>query len=96
MSLLAIGLLLFALVLIGIPIAIALGLVAVVAMLSGPDGPPSMINSTLTAELHADIPEIDQTVTAVLRMRCITVVNRDCGRLLWGIFEGQRFDQVRE
>jgi tripartite ATP-independent transporter DctM subunit len=47
MSLLGIGLLLFALVLIGVPIAIALGLVAVVAMLTGPDGAASLPNAAL-------------------------------------------------
>jgi tripartite ATP-independent transporter DctM subunit len=47
MSLLGIGLLLFALVLIGVPIAIALGLVAVVAMLTGPEGVGSLPNAAL-------------------------------------------------
>ncbi len=47
MSLLAIGLLLLALVVIGIPIAVALGLVAVVAMISGPDGVGSLPNVAL-------------------------------------------------
>lgn len=47
MSLLGIGLLLFALVLLGIPIAIALGLVAVTAMLTGPDGTASLPNAAL-------------------------------------------------
>ncbi|KPJ80687.1 MAG: C4-dicarboxylate ABC transporter permease [Gemmatimonas sp. SG8_23] len=47
MSLLGIGLLLFGLVLIGVPIAISLGLVAVVAMLSGPEGAGSLPNAAL-------------------------------------------------
>jgi tripartite ATP-independent transporter DctM subunit len=47
MSLLGIGLLLFALVVIGVPIAIALGLVAVVAMLTGPEGVGSLPNAAL-------------------------------------------------
>ncbi len=47
MSLLGIALLLFALVIIGVPIAIALGLVAVVAMLAGPDGVGSLPNTAL-------------------------------------------------
>jgi tripartite ATP-independent transporter DctM subunit len=46
-SLLGIALLLFALVIIGVPIAIALGLVAVVAMLAGPDGVGSLPNTAL-------------------------------------------------
>jgi C4-dicarboxylate transporter DctM subunit len=46
-SLLGIGLLLFGLVLIGVPIAISLGLVAVVAMLSGPEGAGSLPNAAL-------------------------------------------------
>jgi TRAP-type uncharacterized transport system fused permease subunit len=44
MSLLAIGLVLLALVLINVPIAIALGLVSVIAMLSGPAGVASLPN----------------------------------------------------
>lgn len=47
MSLLGIGLLLFALVLIGVPIAVALGCVAVIAMVTGPDGAGSLPNSAL-------------------------------------------------
>ncbi len=47
MSLLAIALLLFALVLLGIPIAVSLGCVAVVAMLSGPEGTGSLPNAAL-------------------------------------------------
>ena len=47
MSLLAIGVLLLALVVIGIPIAIALGIVAVVAMLTGPDGVGALPNAAL-------------------------------------------------
>ena len=47
MSLLAIGLLLLALVVLGIPIAVALGIVAVVAMLTGPDGVGSLPNTAL-------------------------------------------------
>ncbi len=47
MSLLAIGLLLLALVVVGIPIAIALGIAAVVAMLTGPDGSGSLPNTAL-------------------------------------------------
>ena len=47
MSLLAIGLLLLALVVAGIPIAIALGIAAVVAMLTGPDGSGSLPNTAL-------------------------------------------------
>lgn len=47
MSLLGIGLLLFALVLIGVPIAVALGGVAVVAMLTGPDSSGSLPNAAL-------------------------------------------------
>jgi tripartite ATP-independent transporter DctM subunit len=46
-SLLAIGLLLLALVVIGIPIAIALGITAVVAMLTGPDGAGALPNTAL-------------------------------------------------
>tara|TARA_Y100000996_G_scaffold72246_2_gene48641 strand:+ start:3222 stop:4508 length:1287 start_codon:yes stop_codon:yes gene_type:complete len=46
-SLLAIGLLLLALVVAGIPIAIALGIAAVVAMLTGPDGSGSLPNTAL-------------------------------------------------
>ncbi len=44
MSLLAIGIVLLALVLIGVPIAISLGLVAVVAMVTGPAGTGSLPN----------------------------------------------------
>lgn len=47
MSLLGIALLLFALVIIGVPIAISLGLVAVVAMLVGPGGAGSLPNTAL-------------------------------------------------
>jgi len=47
MSLAAIGLLLLALVVIGVPIAIALGVVAVVAMLTGPGGVGSLPNAAL-------------------------------------------------
>ena len=47
MSLLGIALLLFALVIIGVPIAISLGLVAVVAMLAGPGGAGSLPNTAL-------------------------------------------------
>ena len=47
MSLLAIGLLLLAHVVIGIPIAIALGITAVVAMLTGPDGAGALPNTAL-------------------------------------------------
>ncbi|MEM7413874.1 MAG: TRAP transporter large permease [Gemmatimonadota bacterium] len=47
MSLLGIALLLFALVLIGVPIAVALGCVAVIAMVTGPDGAGSLPNSAL-------------------------------------------------
>ncbi|MDH3270799.1 MAG: TRAP transporter large permease [Gemmatimonadota bacterium] len=47
MSLLTIGMLLLALVLIGIPIAIALGIVATVAMLTGPGGVGSLPNTAL-------------------------------------------------
>jgi C4-dicarboxylate transporter DctM subunit len=46
-SLLGIGLLLLALVLIGVPIAVALGMVAVVAMLTGPEGVGSLPNAAL-------------------------------------------------
>jgi len=46
-SLLGIALLLFALVIIGVPIAISLGLVAVVAMLAGPGGAGSLPNTAL-------------------------------------------------
>jgi|TARA_Y100001970_G_scaffold85267_1_gene107560 C4-dicarboxylate transporter DctM subunit len=46
-SLLAIGLLLLALVVVGIPIAIALGIAAVAAMLTGPDGVGSLPNTAL-------------------------------------------------
>jgi len=46
-SLLGIALLLFALVIIGVPIAISLGLVAVVAMLVGPGGAGSLPNTAL-------------------------------------------------
>ena len=47
MSLLGISLVLFALVLIGVPIAISLGLAAVVAMLMGPGGVASLPNAAL-------------------------------------------------
>ena len=47
MSLLGIGLILAALVLIGVPIAISLGLTAVVAMLTGPGGVASLPNAAL-------------------------------------------------
>ncbi len=47
MSLLAIGLLLLALVVVGITIAIALGIAAVAAMLTGPDGVGSLPNTAL-------------------------------------------------
>jgi C4-dicarboxylate transporter, DctM subunit len=47
MSLLAIGLLLLVLVVLGVPIAIALGFVAVVAMLGGPGGIGSLPNAAL-------------------------------------------------
>jgi C4-dicarboxylate transporter DctM subunit len=47
MSLLTIGLLLFALVLIGVPIAVSLGVVAIVAMLTGPGGVGSLPNAAL-------------------------------------------------
>jgi tripartite ATP-independent transporter DctM subunit len=47
MSLLGIGLLLLALVVLGIPIAVALGIVAVVAMMTGPDGVGSLPNVAL-------------------------------------------------
>ena len=47
MSLLAVGLLLLALVVVGIPIAIALGIAAVAAMLTGPDGVGSLPNTAL-------------------------------------------------
>lgn len=47
MSLLGIGLLLLALVVIGVPIAVALGGVAVVAMLTGPAGSGSLPNAAL-------------------------------------------------
>ena len=47
MSLLAIGLLLLALVVVGIPIAIALGIAAVAAMLTGPGGVGSLPNTAL-------------------------------------------------
>jgi len=47
MSLLAIGLLLVVLVVIGIPIAVALGVVAVTAMLTGPGGAGSLPNVAL-------------------------------------------------
>jgi len=46
-SLLGIGLVLLALVLIGVPIAISLGLAAVVAMLAGPGGVASLPNAAL-------------------------------------------------
>ena len=47
MSLLGIGLALLALILIGIPIAISLGLVAVLAMITGPGGAASLPNAGL-------------------------------------------------
>ena len=47
MSLLAIGAILIGLVLLGVPIAIALGLVALVAMMSGPAGAASLPNAGL-------------------------------------------------
>ena len=47
MSLLAIGLVLLALVLVGVPIAISLGLTAVVAMITGPSGAGSLPNTAL-------------------------------------------------
>ena len=47
MSLLSIGLLLVALVVLGIPIAISLGIVAVIAMLTGPDGVGALPNAAL-------------------------------------------------
>jgi tripartite ATP-independent transporter DctM subunit len=47
MSLLGIGLLLFALVILGVPIAVALGFSAVVAMLAGPGGVGSLPNTAL-------------------------------------------------
>ncbi len=47
MSLLGIGVLLFGLVLFGVPIAIALGLVSLVAMLTGPGGAGSLPNAAL-------------------------------------------------
>ncbi len=47
MSLLGIGLVLLALVLIGVPIAVSLGLTAVVAMLTGPGGVASLPNTAL-------------------------------------------------
>ncbi|MEE2900580.1 MAG: TRAP transporter large permease, partial [Gemmatimonadota bacterium] len=47
MSLLGIGLVLLALVLIGVPIAVSLGLTAVVAMLTGPGGVASLPNAAL-------------------------------------------------
>lgn len=47
MSLLGIGFLLLVLVVIGVPIAIALGCVAVIAMLTGPDGAGSLPNAAL-------------------------------------------------
>ena len=47
MSLIGIGLVLLALVLIGVPIAISLGLAAVVAMLAGPGGVASLPNAAL-------------------------------------------------
>jgi len=46
-SLLSIGLLLVALVVLGIPIAISLGIVAVIAMLTGPDGVGALPNAAL-------------------------------------------------
>jgi tripartite ATP-independent transporter DctM subunit len=47
MSLLAIGLLLLALVVIGVPIAMALGFTALIAMMTGPDGSGSIPNAAL-------------------------------------------------
>ena len=47
MSLLGIGILLFALVLLGVPIAVALGFSAVAAMLAGPAGAGSLPNTAL-------------------------------------------------
>ena len=47
MSLLAIGLVLLALVLVGVPIAISLGFVAVLAMITGPGGAGSLPNAAL-------------------------------------------------
>lgn len=47
MSLLAIGVLLLVLVIMGVPIAIALGFVALVAMISGPGGVESLPNAAL-------------------------------------------------
>jgi tripartite ATP-independent transporter DctM subunit len=47
MSLLAIGLLLLALVVIGVPIAMALGFTALIAMMTGPDGAGSIPNAAL-------------------------------------------------
>ena len=47
MSLLAIGAVLLVLVLIGVPIAISLGIVAVVAMITGPSGVASLPNAGL-------------------------------------------------
>ena len=47
MSLLGIGLVLLALILLGVPIAIGLGIVAVVAMLAGPGGVGSLPNTAL-------------------------------------------------
>ena len=47
MSLMAIGAVLLVLVLIGVPIAISLGIVAVVAMITGPSGVASLPNAGL-------------------------------------------------
>ena len=47
MSLLAIGVVLLGLVLIGVPIAVSLGLVAVIAMVTGPGGVGSLPNAGL-------------------------------------------------
>ena len=47
MSLLGIGFVLFGLVLIGVPIAVSLGLAAVVAMVAGPGGVASLPNAAL-------------------------------------------------
>ena len=47
MSLLAVGLLLLGLVVIGVPIAVALGATAVIAMVTGPSGIASLPNAAL-------------------------------------------------
>ena len=47
MSVLAIGVVLLGLVLIGVPIAVALGLVSILAMLAGPGGAGSLPNAGL-------------------------------------------------